>query len=283
MKVVREHLAVTVLAGRVVDDPAFLLSLHTHPEWELTLIHKGAGTQLIGDNISSFVAGDLVLLGPDIPHSWATTPPRDHLQASVVHFGPGVIALINHLAPSAQLRKLLHAARHGLRFSSLPSHLHNTMVRLAAIPDAEPHAIAELFDLLGSLTDLTPTQLATNLDTPIDPQAQYRLDAVCDYVLNEHPAGVTLGAAAKIAHMTPAAFSRFFRRSMGRTFTDYLIDVRLATASTLLRETNTTISTIAAQAGFNNIANFNRQFRRRYHTTPGSYRRTAISVDVGTH
>ena len=281
VKLVREHLAVSVLAGRAVDIPTFVPCFHSHDEWELTLINHGTGTRLIGDHIGAFRRGELVLLGPNLPHSWTTTPARTRLRASVVHFDASIPGLADRLPPSASLRHLLDRASYGVRFSSVPGAVHDIMAELASIDEPNAESIAQLFVVLGALGTLNPGTLATNMGIATNPEAQQRLDTVCDYILNQHPKPITLAEVAGIARMAPAAFSRFFRRNMGRTFSDYLTEVRLTAASTLLRETDSSVSTVAAQVGFANLANFNRQFRRRHDTTPRMYRRAAAGVDTG--
>lgn len=60
--------------------------------------------------------------------------------------------------------------------------------------------------------------------------------------------------------MSVSAFSRFFKRTLGKTFTDYVTELRLSHACKLLLETDASISEAAFQAGFNNLSNFNRRF-----------------------
>src|SRR6266851_5254790 len=63
---------------------------HYHPEYELTLILESKGQRLVGDGIADYGPGDLVLLGPNVPHSWRSGPMRSEAgsthRAVVLHF-----------------------------------------------------------------------------------------------------------------------------------------------------------------------------------------------------
>jgi len=80
--------------------------------------------------------------------------------------------------------------------------------------------------------------------------------------------------AARLAHVTPAAFSRWFRREVGKTFIQYINDLRFGAACVQLRQSDRPIATIAADCGFATMSHFNRQFRLRAGMTPREYRGT---------
>ena len=74
MKLSFEHVSktesVSSLKQLVLNLPDFEPFWHYHPEFELTYIIHGSGQRIVGDCIESFFPGDLVLLGPDLPHTW---------------------------------------------------------------------------------------------------------------------------------------------------------------------------------------------------------------------
>ncbi len=124
MRAVREHLPGLVLAGRELDEPAFAAVLHTHPQWELTLIRQGSGVRIVGDHIGPYHAGDLVLLGPDLPHCWTSAEgTAERSQATVLHFSQEVPALTASLPDTAPMRTLLAGSRRGVVWPEAPESL----------------------------------------------------------------------------------------------------------------------------------------------------------------
>jgi AraC-like DNA-binding protein len=84
---------------------------------------------------------------------------------------------------------------------------------------------------------------------------------------------LSIETAAAQVHVTPAAFSRFFRRSLGKTFTEYVNDLRCTEAAIQLRRSDKSIAIIAQACGFSTLSHFNKQFLQRYEQTPRNYRR----------
>jgi AraC-like DNA-binding protein len=72
--------------------------------------------------------------------------------------------------------------------------------------------------------------------------------------------------------MNPSAFSRYFREKTGKSFTGFVLEMRIGYACKLLIEGNHSISQICFESGFNNLSNFNRCFKRLTALTPVRYR-----------
>lgn len=77
---------------------------------------------------------------------------------------------------------------------------------------------------------------------------------------------------AKFCGWSSSHFMRWFKKMTGDSFTSYVNDRRLAEAAEALRQTDDKILTISQDAGFMNLSNFNRQFKKRYGVTPREYR-----------
>jgi AraC-like DNA-binding protein len=77
--------------------------------------------------------------------------------------------------------------------------------------------------------------------------------------------------------MSESQFSRFFRKTTGNTFTDFVNRVRVNRACQLLMGSEQQITHICYEVGFNNVANFNRRFLEIKGMTPSEFRRQSLA------
>ena len=254
---------------------------HYHPEWELTLIQKGHGKRFVGNNIEHFTAGDLVLLGPNLPHFWhsegsSQQPLAPDARAIVIQF-PDVFfgETFLHLPEMDAIRKLLTKASLGLAFDSVQSPQVTNL--LTTLTEQSPlERILCLLKILQALTTIPARPLSKALYTsPTELESSTRLGKAYAYLLSHFRDPITLTDIANSAAMSPAAFSRFFKRMTNRNLWDLLNDLRVEQASTLLRESNTDITAIAFESGFGTLSSFNRHFQKTHGRTPSAYRKIA--------
>jgi AraC-like DNA-binding protein len=99
------------------------------------------------------------------------------------------------------------------------------------------------------------------------------IDDALNYLFTNSAREIRLADVAARVAMSESSFSRYFRRSAGQSFSDTVRKLRLAHACQLLENSDEPISTICHRTGYQNLSNFNRQFRREYGITPGQYRR----------
>ncbi|HZX29036.1 MAG TPA: AraC family transcriptional regulator [Telluria sp.] len=247
----------------------FANPLHRHAHWELTWVRHGHGTRQVGGACHRFGPGDLVLLGPDVPHTWisdgsaAGTRPT----ASVIQF-PASLLHTPALPELADTAALAARARHGLAVRGACAR----QVRAAMERMRTAGRVARLALLMEILAALAAG--GSELET-IAQEASggaRGLTAVLDWIQANlgHPLRVEQAAAH--AHVTAGAFSRYFRRETGRTFTEYVNTARCLLARRLLLETDKPVALIAGECGFATLSNFNQQFRRREGCTPSAVR-----------
>jgi AraC-like DNA-binding protein len=256
----------------------FVCPFHYHPEYELTLIVSSPGQRFVGDHIGRFAAGDLVLMGPHLPHMYindAKFPGKAH--ARVLQFLPDCLgAAFFRLGEMKSVRHLLERCRAGLVFHGRTrDQVAAAMERLAQASGSERIAL-----LLGILETLAGSGTCRRLASPTySPSLSLyqgeRINRVCELISKKFRENVTQGEAARIVRMSGPSFSRFFRRATNRTFRAFLNEVRIGHASQSLLESDRTVAEICYDSGFSNLSNFNRQFLRLRKVSPRDYRRKA--------
>jgi AraC-like DNA-binding protein len=256
---------------------SFAWNWHYHPEIELTLITRGSGTRLVGDHSAEYHAGDLVLIGPNLPHTWfsqKTGRTAGSNEAFVVQFlasafPEGLLALPEFEA----VRSLLARSKLGLRFS--PEIAKSLEQRLRALTaERELGAWLSLALLLGELARSGGEVLAgATYRNQRSFKMESRLERIIGYIENHCDGQLSLSDAANFAGLTPSSFARFFRKMTGKTFVEFRNACRIRKACQTLVETELSILEIALAAGFENLANFNRQFRKTTGMPPRDYRR----------
>lgn len=243
---------------------------HYHPELELTWIRRGSGRRLVGDHAEAYRAGDLVLLGPNVPHTWFSDEDSIPNCAVVVQFRPWPDDLLR-LPEFAGVAALLGGAGAGLRLS--PRRDVTSLLR--RLP--ESHGLAgwlQLMELLNILAAGKAVPLASPRYRHRRARALHsRLERVVAHIEENFRSDLTLEKAAKVAGLTPSAFSRFFRRMTHQTFVDFRNACRIREAGRLLVDTDYSVTRIAGECGFENLANFNRRFREEKTMTPREFRR----------
>lgn len=262
------------------DYPHPLARWHSHPEIEVHLIRAGTGLGFVGDHIGRFEAGHLVLVGSDLPHNWISElaegqqlPGRD----VVLQIHPERMQGLAHVAPEArEVVALFRDAARGIEFFGATASA--AAMHLEAVGVTRGSArLAHLFSLFETLAAGPAGErrlLSSGATLPeADMTAHLKVDAAIRYITEHLDGEVRLGAAAAHVGMAPSALSRFFRRTAGRGFAETVRRLRVIRACALLEETTLPIADICYSSGFQNLSNFNRQFRAETGTTPGAYRR----------
>lgn len=267
------------LAVREFKVSAFHYPWHQHPEIELTWILKGSGLRYVGDSVEPFHAGDFCLLGPNLPHTWLSSEGARGTKARslVVQFDPARWGKeLLQLPEFAKIAGLFDRAARGLWFDRATAGRMRRKMFGRLPPLRQFTALLEILEELAADPNPRPLALApwgrgrrTSSDS--------RLRAVFAYLSENSGGSVSQAEAARMVRLSPAAFSRFFRRSVGKTFQTYLTDLRLSEACRQLLESNRTISEIAFAAGFGNLSNFNRSFRIARGMPPGEFRRQSLA------
>ena len=148
------------------------------------------------------------------------------------------------------------------------------------IHDDGPTRILHLLSLLRTMSEVSTAQTLASVgfSPRFDERTESRIQNICQYIIQNLPdPELDHLTFAERARMNPSAFSRFFKRSTGRTVTQYINELRIGLACRLLLDTDDSIIDVCLESGFNNVSNFNRRFRELRDTTPREYRRQFAS------
>ena len=264
-------------------EPHFDPIWHFHPHYQLFLVEEGTGTRFIGDSIKPFGPGDLVFLGPNLPHLWRSDKVYFEKESGLATRGIVVYFTADFLGPSffekqemSHLRQLLDHARRGLEWTG-PTRGRATLALLDVV--AQPPTFERVIRLLTLLNELSLAADYQYLTNPgyvntVKATETDRMQLVHDYVLDHFPDDLTLDTVADLAGMTSPAFCRYFKSRANKTFSEFVSEVRIGHACKLLQHGQLTITQISFESGFHTLSNFNRQFKGITGKTPSAYVKT---------
>lgn len=251
-----------------------------HPEFEIHLVRYGCGYFVVGDRIDTFAAGQLVLIGPNLPHHWISD-----LQPGEAIRDRDVVFQFHHqwvqqcqavLPELMDIEPLLKKSARGVEFSGNTSRRGAEELELIGLATGSRRLqhIFALFSILVAAPNDEYHPLTESTFSPIhDDHAADLIDRVLSYIMDNLVRDVRLSVAAEHVAMSESAFSRYFKRVTGHTFSDTVAQLRLAHVCKLLCDTDLPVSSIARRVGYSNISNFNRRFRAKNGCTPSEFRR----------
>lgn len=250
---------------------------HFHPEYEIHLVTSTSGNRYVGDHIGPFGIGDLVLVGPNVPHNWISdVAPGETVEERclVLQFTEEFIAGCVATFPELRfVERMLKGAAHGIKFGSALSERMEPLMR--ALLQAEGAKRITLFiEILDHLShDAAHTQLASS-DFRLDPSnyMSAAINSVLDHVGRNFTHELNEADLAKLNGQSVSAFCRSFRKHTGLTFVQYVNAMRIELACQHLTQDDRTITEICYEIGFNNVSNFNRQFLLLKGMPPSKFR-----------
>lgn len=254
----------------------FDFPVHFHPEYELNFIGNGKGVKrLIGDSVEEIGDLELVLVGPNLHHGWQNhncTSKSIHEITLQFHE-----SLLNEGLLSRKIMKpikaMLDRSIHGIVFSEkMASETRHRISRLSKLDSMD-----YFLEFISILHDLANSRNQRLLSTYTVNRGSFensdKIKTIYEYVQENFDKKLMLTDAAGLISMSPVSFNRFMKKRTGKTFIDYVNDVRIGFAVMKLIENDSNISEVAFSCGFNNIANFNRVFKKIKNTTPSQYKK----------
>lgn len=258
----------------------FLDQFHYHPELELNLVLKGKGTRFVGDSIEKFHEGDVVLVGQNLPHVWKSDAEfydaNKHLRSEsmTIHFNYEFLGQSFFDIPEMRrVKSLLRRAGNGIKLiGKIRDYVALRMMEMEKQTQTE-----RLFTFLSILNNTSHAKGVKQLSSAgilkaYDSHNDERVKKVHQYIVTHFKDTITLENIAKVANMSPTAFCRFFKQHTGKSFSTFVMEVRIRYACQLLQENKMKIAEICHESGYSNLSNFNKQFKTIMRATPHEYR-----------
>lgn len=267
--------------NRVKD--LFDYPFHYHPELELNYISGGAGMQRnIGDHTGEILDKELVLVGPNLKHCWDQHKcVQKNIHEITLQFSDNLFEknFLNKYIMKP-ISEMLDRSVHGILFS--PETAQRIGLRLSHV--TKLNGMDYFLEMLSILHDLAISRNQKLLSTSfayydkIESNAQ--VQKLNDYIQENYSSKITLEEVSNLLSMSAVSFNRFIKKHTGKTFVEYVNDIRIAYALRLLIEKEQSISEIAHMCGFNNLANFNRIFKKSQGYTPSKYRSDFLGTGI---
>lgn len=262
---------------KAINLPTFNAPFHFHPEVELTLILESIGRRYVGDHVGNFEAGDLVLIGKDLPHFWHNSiNPKGQSQAIVLQFKAHFLGSTFFEKPGLRhLMDLLKKAQRGISIKGKANKLiQHKLIKLKELSPFD--ATLEVLSILNIISCSNELEFLSSLSytANFNQMDCNRINAICQYVTTNYAEEINLNyVATKVANMSISAFCHYFRKKMNKTFTQFVNKIRIEEACKLLLETNQEVASICFQCGYQSLSNFYKQFQFIKGLPPNQYRK----------
>ncbi len=253
---------------------------HFHPEYEIVYISNGRGKRHIGDHISFYEDGDLIFLGPNLPHFAFTEELLEAHVEIVVQMKADFLGRDFLDKPEMQqIRQAFERSEQGLIFHGVTKkRIGERLVRMVDMNNFD-----RLLELLSVLQEIATSKEynilnVSNYAMEVSAQDHDRMETVYNYVQENFQADVSLDEVSKRVSMTVPAFCRYFKKLTRKTFTEFVNEIRIAHACRLLGDEHLSIAAVSFESGFNNLSHFNKQFKNITGVSPREYRKSLKKV-----
>lgn len=253
--------------------PRFDAPFHYHPELELTLIEQSYGRRFIGSRIDDFEAGDLVLLGENVPHCWLNAEEVVEARSIVIQFKWDFAGNLFWQMPEMHaIQQLCQKAQAGVLIKGKTRDIVMEKMQMEELSVFQK--LLRLLEILQTIALSTETTLIDTEFSSLDfsNSDNERFQKIYAYLIENYRNDIELNTIAAIAHLTPTAFCRYFKKMTRKTLLEVVTEFRIKHACQLLRSTTKPVNEICFESGFGNVSHFHKEFKRLLGFSPGKYR-----------
>ena len=246
---------------------------HYHPEYEIVFVRKGSGKLHIGEHLKNYEEGELVFIGPDLPHTGFGYGVIGEHEEIVVQLREDFLGEEFMQKPELQhIRKLFERAKQGLSFQGKSRKIVAAKLQ-KMLTFSHFERLVELLNIFDILATTTEFSVLNAADKRFDfnHKDEDRINKVYEYVEQNYQKNIDIQAVADLANLTVPSFCRYFKKISHITYTDFVNEYRINQACRLLFE-NKPIADICFEVGFNNISHFNKTFKQLKGVSPREYK-----------
>lgn len=275
MKTILEHVPSTEqlsLFFNRYEKNSFNFPLHYHPQWELTYIIDGSGVAYTGNEVRHFDKHELALIAPMVPHCWKSNGIKKQTVKSVFVQWDNSFLGENWLEKPefSSIKNMFNLCHAGLSFPDT----RGISEQLISMPYKSPFK-----RVIGFIDILHELSLQKNIE-PLGQQmiilpsmaSDRRIESILDHVSRFYDQKISGDDMATLISMTSVSFSKYFKRTFHKTFTQFLNEYRISQACGLLVSTEFSVEQVAYQCGYQNMSFFHRQFKIVTSNTPNNFR-----------
>ncbi|WDF69066.1 AraC family transcriptional regulator [Sphingobacterium oryzagri] len=259
---------------------------HYHEELELHYTIRGEGVRFIGDNISSFGPGEIILVGEKLSHAWRCKDeyfqnnPEYNIEAIVLQFLPDCLGKqLLQLPESYLLPKLFEKAKSGLIIKGETKQRVGQLMQ-DCVNETGFGKVISLLQILKIIAESEECETIVKTQTTFHQSNEadnIRLNNIFNYTHAHYKEDITLEEVANIANLSITSFCRYFKTMTRKTYYDFLVEIRISHACRLLVENKLPTEVICFECGFNNVSNFYRHFKKVMGLTPLEYKKRYLS------
>lgn len=269
------------IIARYYDYEKFTYPWHFHSEYEIIYVEESVGERFVADSMEAYYPGDVILLGNNVPHYMKSAPqyyennPLLRVKGVVIQFKKDFMShAINNYTDLKHVKQLLEQSERGIHF---PFSTNKEIIeKINLLPTYKGiERIINLLRLLDAMAKISRKRLlgSAQFNNSLSLFTDNRLEKVLSYITFHYTETINLHNIASMVPMNATAFCRYFKEKSGKTFTEYVLDLRIGYACKLLVGNSMDISQISIECGFNTTTHFNRIFKRNTGLTPSEYRR----------
>ena len=272
-----------------VVKPYFTDLWHFHPEIEILYVREGYGTKYVGDSISFFYPGDVVIIGSDTPHVWVCNSEYLTIENKLISSAICVQFMEDFFGKSLssipelyKIKHFLNEAKRGIQFVNETRSL--VIKHIEELPSRKGMngflGLLTILDIMSTSNDIKYLSAPNYKPIIINSEDKDRMETIYRYVIQNYPNKISLEEIASLVNLTPHSFCRYFKSRTSKVFSSFVNEVRIGNSCKLLIDNKESISQICFESGFNYFSNFNRQFKKIKGITPSEFQYKYLNQNI---